>query len=309
MERLNDKPKPNLQTTNCGKVDVSLDKNMIERINSFSRSENSTLFMFLLAAFQYLLSRYSNMDDIVVGTPIAGRNNKQLENLVGFFVNNLAIRARINKNDTFQDLLLQVRDRTLKAYENQSLPFDKIVEELKPVRDLSHQPIFQVMFVFQNLPSVSGLIGGLEFIPFEVESNTINYQLTLTLQETDSGVEGAIEYNSDLFERETIERFGEHYNILLREILENDDLTLSDIQFLSEDESSKILNKWNIGKVQSVTENVVERFERAVEQFSESDALVYKTNDPYGPPIELKKDYFFQWDNIQNGFFLKLFIN
>jgi len=273
-----DKPKPNVQTNHSGKVNLKLQHELVEKLNILSRSENSTLFMTMLAAFQVLLSKYSNMDDIVVGTPIAGRNISQIENLVGFFVNNLAIRTKIYKKESFRDLLIQVRDTTLSSFANQSIPFDKIVEELQPVRDLSHQPIFQVMFVFQNIPSSGKELKNLTVLPFEMEAQTTNYDLTLTLQESEKQIYGTLDFNTDLFEDSTIERFIEHYKLLVETVTKDLDIQISDIVLLNESEKELIFSEWNanINKF-DIEENVIQRFENAVKSNPDSEALIFKT--------------------------------
>ncbi|MFZ1289538.1 MAG: amino acid adenylation domain-containing protein [Melioribacteraceae bacterium] len=273
-----DKPKPNIQTSNGGKINIEIEEKLVSQINKLSKSENSTLFMSLLAVFQLLLSKYTNMNDIVVGTPIAGRNNLQFENLVGFFVNNLAIRTKINKNDTFRDLLVQVRDTTLNAYSNQNIPFDKLVEELHPQRDLSHQPIFQTMFVYQNLPKSDNQLSDLEIIPFDMESQQINYEIVFTLQENDGEIKGSVDFNTDLFEKDTIERFVQNYKLLIRKIVGKPDEILRDKSILSDDEKVKILEQWSLGKTNVNKLNVVELFEKAVDGFRVSEALVFRTN-------------------------------
>ncbi|MCP5064702.1 MAG: amino acid adenylation domain-containing protein, partial [Ignavibacteriae bacterium] len=274
-----DKPKPNVQTNNSGQVEIAIKAETVSKLNVLSRSENATLFITLLSSFQLLLSKYSNSSDVVVGTPIAGRNNSQIENLVGFFVNNLAIRAKIDRKETFRDFLILVRDTTLSAYANQSLPFDKIVEELQPVRDLSHQPIFQVMFVFQNIPSADGNIEELTVLPFEMESQTTNFDLSFTLQENQDEVFGAIDFNTDLFEESTIERLVEHFNILLEKITKDPDIEIGDIVLLSNTEENLIFNEWKNKNVISIKENVIQRFENVVTNSANLDALVFKTNE------------------------------
>ncbi len=273
-----DKPKPNVQTNSSGKVSLTLPKYLVENLNLLSRSENSTLFMTLLTAFQVLLSKYSNMDDIVVGTPIAGRTNSQIEELVGFFVNNLAIRTEINKKKSFRDLLVQVRDISLSAFANQSIPFDKIVEELQPVRDLSHQPIFQVMFVFQNIPTSGKELNDFSVLPFEIESQTTNYDLTLTLQESNNQIFGILDFNTDLFEESTITRFIEHYKLLVETIVKDPEVQIGDIVLLSNSENDLIFREWNKNRGAFVIEeNVVQRFENTVENNNDFEALIFNT--------------------------------
>src|ERR1051326_5879968 len=150
---------------------------LTSQLKTLGRRERVTLFMTLLAAFQTLLFRYSGQDDIVVGTPIANRRYRELEDLIGFFVNSLALRARSLKTLTFTELLQRVRETTLAAYAHQDLPFEKLVEELQPERDLSRNPIFQVMFALQNAPLGELELPGLTLQEQEIESNTTRFDL------------------------------------------------------------------------------------------------------------------------------------
>jgi len=283
-----DKPKPNIQTNNSKRVSLEIEADLIEKLIVITRSENSTLFMTMLSIFQIVLSKYSNMNDIVVGTPIAGRTSRQIEDLVGFFVNNLAIRTKIDGNISFRDFLNQTRDKTIAAFANQVLPFDKIVEELQPVRDLSHQPIFQVMFVFQNIPFDNNDLGNLKILPFDIEAQTTNFDLTVTLQENDNKVSGALEYNSDLFEESTMVRFAEHLKLITKTITIDPDIEIEDILVLTDNEKELTLNRWNKNKSGfGINENVVQRFEKEVLKNSKENALIYKTNTPGGREIQL----------------------
>jgi non-ribosomal peptide synthetase component F len=195
-----DHPRPPVQTYRGTYQSLKLPLNLTKALKALSQQEGVTLFMTLLAAFQTLLSRYSGQEDIIVGTPIAGRNQVETEGLIGLFVNTLAIRTNLSGNPSFRQLLSQVREVTLGAYDHQDLPLEKLIEELKPERDLSRSPLFQVMFVFQNTPSQPWELPGLTITPLEVHSGTSKFDLTLALEETSEGIKGGIEYNTDLFE-------------------------------------------------------------------------------------------------------------
>ena len=236
-----DKPRPSIQTFNGAKYKFSLPLELINELKGLSRTQNLTLFMTMLAVFQTLLHKYSAQKDVVVGTPIAGRTNAKLENLIGFFVNNLVIRTQFDKNLTFKDLLKKVRETTLGAFTNQDMPFDKLVEELQPVRDLSHTPIFQVMFVFQNIPVNNINIPEFELKPFEFASGTTTYDLSLTLNENQDGMSCIFEYNTDLYYESTIERLANYYKYLLQLLVKDLKKKIGNVQLISDSEKEKYL--------------------------------------------------------------------
>ena len=214
-------------------------------IKSLGRQEGATLFMTLLAAFQSLLHRYTNQTDILVGTAIANRNRAEIEGLIGFFVNTLVLRTDFSRRPTFRELLRGVRDLTFGAYEHQDLPFERIVEELQPARDLSRNPIFQVAFALQNAPMEELKLPGLRVRTQELESLTTRFDLECHVWDVAGGLQGFLFYSTDLFEESTIERLLAHYRKFLEEVVANPDQRVSEIQFLSEDERHKLLFEWN----------------------------------------------------------------
>src|SRR5256885_1739798 len=171
--------------------------------------------MTLLAAFTVLLWRYSGQADISIGTPVAGRTQLETEGLIGFFVNTLVLRTEVRGGESFRELLKRVREVALSGYSHQELPFEKLVEELQPERELSRSPLFQVMFVLQNAPREELRLPGLELSRLGVEARTAKFDLTLTVVEQGGELGGWIEYNTELFAGETIRRMGEHYQKLL----------------------------------------------------------------------------------------------
>jgi non-ribosomal peptide synthetase component F len=197
----------------------------------------------LLAAFKVVLHRYTGEEDIVVGTPIANRNRREIEGLIGFFVNTLVLRTELRGNPRFREVLERVREVTLGAYEHQDLPFEKLVEELQPQRTLSHTPLFQVVFTLQNVPtwvqSSSGTRQAAADAPqVAPQTGTAKFDLNLTVGETEEGLMGAVEYNTDLFEAETIDRMVGHYHRLLEAVVANSDQRLSDLPMLAESETA-----------------------------------------------------------------------
>jgi len=198
-----------------------------------------------LAAFQTLLSRYSGQEQVCVGTPIAGRNRSQLEGLIGFFVNTLVLRGDLSGNPRFEEFLGRVRQTTLDAYAQQDLPFEQLVDHLQPERDLSRTPLFQVMFAFQNTPMQDVEVADLSFSTLAAETGTAKFDLTLTMNETEGGLRGSIEYSTDLFDRSTIERMTEHFRQLLKAMADDPTQRVSELPLLNEQERRQILIDWN----------------------------------------------------------------
>jgi len=196
--------------------------------------------MLLLAAFKVLLSRYSNRDDIVVGTDIANRNHSEIEPLIGFFANQLVLRTDLSGNPTFRDLLGRIREVTLGAYAHQDMPFERLVEELQPERDLSRNPLFQVMFILQNNPMPSLEIGDLALEPIEIEETTTAFDITLALSEAPQGeLSGSVRYSTDLFDEATIERLIGHYQTLLHSIAVDVEARINALEMLTSEEQKQ----------------------------------------------------------------------
>ncbi|PTL74976.1 non-ribosomal peptide synthetase, partial [Vitiosangium sp. GDMCC 1.1324] len=275
LELSTDKPRPPVQTFRGANLRVSFSKTLSDSIKSLSTRAGVTPFMTLLAGFQVLLHRYSRQDDISVGSPIAGRRDTELEGLIGFFVNTLVLRSRFSPELSFRDLLLQVRDTTLGAYEHQDMPFEKLVEELQPQRDLSRPPLFQVMFILQNTPSETLSLPGLTLRSLPQSSGTAKFDWTLALSDTPNGFAGGLEYNTDLFERDTVARAMEHLRILLEAAVARPDSHLSDLPLLSAAEKHKLLVEWNDLPLDYPREATLhELFEVQAERTPDAEALV-----------------------------------
>jgi hypothetical protein len=187
-----DRPRPSVQSRKGAILGYSIDKELGEQLQAFAHQQSSTLFMTLLAAFNVLLHRYTDQEDICVGTPIAGRQHEELEGLIGFFINTLALRSEVRSGSSFKDLLGQIRQSTLEAYGNQEVPFEKVVDAVVKQRDMSRTPLFQVMFVWQNTPEVPELrLGEVQLLPQAFEQNTAKFDLTFTITQTASGLQGS----------------------------------------------------------------------------------------------------------------------
>jgi non-ribosomal peptide synthetase component F len=231
-----DFPRPQAQTFKGAFHPFTLSPDLSRAVLRLGREEGTTLFMTLLAGFTLLLSRYSDQDDIVVGTDIANRNRLELEGIIGFFVNNLVLRVSLAGNPTFRELLRRVREVTLGAYSHQDLPFDQLVKELRPRRTLSQTPLFQVLFVLQNVPVPPLSFSGLELRPVELDFGMSKFDLGLFMTERPGGLVGSWHYSTDLFRAETISRATAHLASLLEAAAARPDARLSELEMLSPEE-------------------------------------------------------------------------
>jgi amino acid adenylation domain-containing protein len=244
LELPTDRPRPALQTS-AGATHSTQLPHVLAELKAIGEREGATLFMTLLAAFYTLLYRYSGQTDLVVGTPIANRTRPELEPLIGFFVNTLALRADLSGNPRFVDLLQQVRRVTLDAYAHQDLPFEKLVEALQPERDMRHTPFFQVMFVLQNLPLGALELPDLTLSPLPLAGDQAKFDLTLALAESGPELSADIEYNTDLFDQATIADMAEHWRNLLSAIAADPQARIDELPLLSAAERERLLYGWN----------------------------------------------------------------
>jgi len=226
-----DRARPEVQTYRGAQRSFSLSASLSHGLQQLAHAHSCTLFMTLLAAFQTLLHRHSGQEEIVVGSPIAGRNQTEIEQLIGFFVNTLVLRTDLSGSPSFRELLQRVREVTLGAYVHQEVPFEKLVEELQPERDLSRSPLFQAMFILQHAPAeLDQVLPGLELQWLGGEGHSAKFELTLSMMQRGEVLEGTLEYNTDLFEAETMERMLEHYQHLLQAVVENEEQRISDVE-------------------------------------------------------------------------------
>ena len=240
-----DRPRPVVRSLRGAREMLRLPGALVESLQALGRAEGATLFMVLLAGFDVLLGRQTGSDDLGVGTPIAGRNRVETENLIGFFVNTLVLRGDLSGDPTFRELLARVREVALAAHAHEDLPFEKLVEELEPERGLSHSPLFQVMFALQNAPARALDLPGLTLRPLGFESSGAKFDLTLSLVRGAEGLHGALEYSTDLYDVSTVRRMLGHLETLLRGIAADPGCRIAELPLLTEGESRQLLQEWN----------------------------------------------------------------
>ena len=245
LELPTDHPRPAVQTFRGRTYRATVPPTLSARIKHLSQQQGVTLFMTLLAAFQVLLSRYSRQSDILVGSPIANRQRIELEPLIGFFVNTLVLRTQMDGNSSVKELLQQVKEITLTAYAHQDMPFEQVVDVLQPERSLAHSPIFQVMLALQNVPATSLELADVTFSPLDPETVTAKFDLFLSVDDTAQGLIIDWEYNSDLFEGDTIARMANHFEILLQAMVEDASQSIQKLPLLSSQEQHQVLVEWN----------------------------------------------------------------
>jgi amino acid adenylation domain-containing protein len=231
-----DHPRPAVQTFLGAKQSFLMPLDLLKELKDLSNRAGVTLFMTLLAGFKTLLYRYTGEQDVVVGSPIANRNHVEIEGLIGFFLNVLPLRTDMSGNPTFLNLLSRVREMSLEAYAHQDLPFDKLVEELQPERNLTHTPLFQVFFILQNAPLPPLELGDLTMALIEVDKGTSKFDLELNMFETQQGLLTTWIYSTDLFTISTIERMSRHFETLLRGIVAHPDAGLNQFEYMTEEE-------------------------------------------------------------------------
>ena len=272
-----DHARPAKQSFRGARQPITLPQSLTTAVNELSRREGVTQFMTLLTAFQALLYRYSGQENVVVGSPIANRNRPEVEGLIGFFVNTLVLRTDLSGNPTFRQLISRVRDVCLGAYGHQDLPFEKLVHELHPERDLSRNPLFQVMFVLQNAPRTLPQVSGISLESLEIARSTSPFDLSLFLRERDEKLIGFFEYSTDLFDRLTIKRMIGQFQTLLEGIVANPDQPISTLPLLTEEEKHQLLVEWNDTAAEYPKDSCIhELFEAQVERAPHVVAVLFE---------------------------------
>jgi len=279
-----DRPRSPLQTFNGAQGKLVFSQTLTKELKNFSRQQGVTLFMTLLAGFKTLLYRYTGQTDILVGSPIANRNRAEIQSLIGFFVNVLVMRTDLSGDLSFEDLLARVKSTALEAYTHQDLPFDKLVEELKPSRDLSYNPLFQVMFVLQNVPKPNLSVSDVSITYEEGYNGTSKFDLTLFMEDSEQGLIATCEYNTDLFNADTITRMLGHFQTLLESIVSDSKQNIADLQLLTPSEIQQLLVEWNNTKreypqnkcIHQLFEEQVEKTPNAVAVVFENQQLTYR---------------------------------
>jgi amino acid adenylation domain-containing protein/thioester reductase-like protein len=271
-----DHPRPPVQRFQGRTLSFVLKQELTAQLKHLSQQTGTTLFMTLLSAFATLLSRYTGQTDIVIGSPIANRTHSQTESLIGFFVNTLVLRLNLVDNPPFEDVLLNTRQVALEAYSHQDIPFEEVVKALQPERNLSHNPLFQVMFILVNAPIANVELAGLSLTSLEIESVVAEFDLTLSIEEKNDGLVSQLEYNTDLFERATIERLSGHLQTLLTSIVENPHKPIHELPLLTAAEQQQLL-AWNDTASDYPQALCIHQlFEAQVEKTPDAVALVFE---------------------------------
>jgi amino acid adenylation domain-containing protein len=264
LELPTDRPRPAVQSFRGSHLKFALSQDLSQSLAALSRREGATLFMTLLTAFQALLLRYTDQEDIVVGTPIAGRNQIETEGLIGLFVNTLVLRTDLSGEPTFLEALRRVKETALGAYAHQDLPFERLVEEMNPARDVSHTALFQVLFILQNAPRESFGLSNLTVTRLPAASQTAKFDLTLQMSEDRDQLTCWLEYNTDLFDESTIARMGRHFEVLFESIVASPECRLSRLPLLTGEERLQLV-EWNDNEVEYRTDRCLhEVFEEQV---------------------------------------------
>jgi len=273
---LTDHPRPAVPTYAGANSTRWLGPKLSAEVASFAQSHDTTPFTVFLAAFKVLIHRYTHQEDLVVGSPVAGRNRVELEDLIGFFVNTLPLRTNLAGDPTFTELLARVQESAVGAFAHQDLPFEKLVEGLQPERSLSQMPFTNLMFVFQSDPLEDLSWPGLQLNVIDVPGDTAKFELTLVLRMTRGGLEAGVEYNRDLFERATVERLLGHYETLLRGALQQPQRHLSELPLLTEAERRQLLFDWNDTRTDYPRDlGVHQVFEDQVRRSADAPAVMY----------------------------------
>ena len=273
-----DYPRPPVQRFRGSRKSFALSQDLSKALKNLSQGQNTTLFMTLLAAFKILLYRYSNQEDILIGSTITNRENRaEISNLIGLFVNNLIFRTNLSGNPSFTNFLQQVREVTLNAYANQDLPYEYLVEQLQPERNLSYNPLFQVMFILHNTPTQTIDLSGLSLKYLEPEHESSRFDLSLDMYETASGLTGIFEYNTDLFALGTIERIIGHFQTLLTAIVANPEQNICELPLLTPPEEQQLLVEWNDTSCDYSKLCIHQLFEAQAEKTPDKIATVFES--------------------------------
>jgi amino acid adenylation domain-containing protein len=276
LELPGDRPRPAVQTFDGSVETLEIPLALVESLRAFGREQGVTLFMVMLGALDVLLHRYTGVDDIAVGSPIANRTDVATEQVIGLFANTLVLRTDLSGEPTVRELLRRVRDTALGAYGAQDFPFERLVEMVQPVRDMSHSPIFQVMFLFQNLPFEPVELAGLTLSHLEIRTSTAKTDLTLEVWETRTGLQLSLEYNTDLFDAETIRRLGGHFHRLLVEFMADPERPVSALPLLGEEESRRLRTTWNATDAPIPERMLPALFEAEAARAPEATAVCYE---------------------------------
>ena len=275
LELATDHMRPPVASQVGSAIGLRIDAALLKRLKLLAQQEAGTTFMVLLAAVVALLGRYTGQDDIAVGTPIANRNRVDLERLIGVFVNTLVLRTRVSPRATFRDLVKEVRQVTLEAYAHQDLPFERLVEDLQPQRDLSRNPLVQVAVQLQNMPEATAQMGGIEIRPGANTTVYTRFDLEVHFADGTDGIDGRLQYRTDLWSGQTMQRFADHFHRLLAAALRDPDEVVAELPLLGDQEREQMLLEWNTtAALLPAAQSVQELFEEQVQQHPDRPAVI-----------------------------------
>src|SRR6185437_9348580 len=273
LELPTDRPRPAVLTSAGAQHQFMIPVQLTGQLKQLSQRHDGTLFMALVATCQVLLGRWSGQDDIAVGTVVSGRDRAELEGLIGFFVNTLVLRCQVDGEQSFTEFLTQVRHTVLDAFVHQQLPFERLVDELAPIRDTSRTPLFQVMVILQNTPDRNPELTGLDVSGVDLPVTSTQFDLTIQFRDTEQGLAGAFTYNTDLFDAATIERMVGHLLVLLEAIAGDPAQPVAQLPVLTPAEHHQLLVLWNDTKTLVPTTTLPELFAAQVAAHPEAEAL------------------------------------
>ncbi|WGU93924.1 non-ribosomal peptide synthase/polyketide synthase [Paenibacillus dendritiformis] len=279
LELSTDYPRPAMQSYEGRTLQLFMHKEKSEGLKRLAAENGATLYMVLLAAYNVLLHKYSGQEDVVVGTPIAGRNHSDVQPLIGMFVNTLAIRSYPAAGKTFLDYLKEIKETTLGAFEHQNYPFEELVDKVNVARDLSRNPLFDTMFALQNTENLEIELPGLHLSTYTSEEIVSKFDLSLDVTEIEEGLEYLFEYATALYKTETVEKLAAHYLQLLESILRNPSATIAELGILTPAEKEQILGAFNPAQPEAAPAAAFHRlFEEQAERTPEAEAVVYEND-------------------------------
>ncbi|MCY8121175.1 surfactin non-ribosomal peptide synthetase SrfAA [Bacillus spizizenii] len=277
LQLLSDYPRPPVQSFEGDRVSIKLDAGLKDRLNRLAEQNGATLYMVMLSAYYTLLSKYTGQDDIIVGTPSAGRNHSDTEGIVGMFVNTLAIRSEVKQDETFTHLITRVRKQVLDAFSHQDYPFEWLVEDLNIPRDVSRHPLFDTMFSLQNATDDIPSVGDLALSVHETNFKIAKFDLTMQARETDEGIELDLDYSTKLFKQSTADRLLNHFARLLEDAVAEPEKQISEYKLLSEEEAASQIQQFNPGRTPYPKDKtIVQLFEEQAAKTPDHPALQYE---------------------------------
>ncbi|MGB7604620.1 MAG: amino acid adenylation domain-containing protein, partial [Lutisporaceae bacterium] len=272
-----DYQRPSIQSFEGDNISIELSEELTGKLKQIAKETGSTMYMVLLSAYNVLLSKYSGQADIIIGSPIAGRPHADLQSIMGMFVNTLAMRNYPESSKTFKEFLEEVKANSLQAFENQDYQFEELIDKLNIKRDLSRNPLFDVMFSMQNLDAGEMQIEGLTFKPYEIDNNIAKFDMTITAVELNKTIMLSLNYCTKLFNKQTIENMSKHLTNILSSISSNTNLMLSEVEMLSEEEKHQVLIDFNNTEADYPREKTINQlFEEQVDKTPDNIAVEYE---------------------------------